>query len=357
MKTIILFILVFTVSCESFSQSNQGNQEKSKVNVWGIFFGDYFYKSGGDSTGNSLQYTQYVKEFNAFALRRTNIGFDYSLNEDFDTRFSLSYDGPDTLSDGNFAIYVRDAFITWKEIFKNSNLTLGVQPTPGYDFISQKWWGYRSIEQTIMGQRGILGSRDLGIMLSGVFDNAKDFGYFAMVGNGNGNKFENNKYKKIYGTLFGSFVDKKIVANIYSDYQSFGNDQSKTTIAAFAGYRNNNVSLGAESFFQIQNNFNTTDSTISSDVVPFGVSVYFNQWIIESELKYFVRYDFYNGNINNPSTGFYQSFMTAGLDFMPAGNVHFMPNIWLNSYTAKTNQIKKFTSQVVPRLTFWYDFK
>lgn len=357
MRTLILLFISIVICSNVYSQTQQGNQDRSKVNVWGNFFGDYFYKSGGDSTGNSLQYTQYNKEFNAFAIRRANIGFDYSINEDFDTRFSISYDGPDTLSDGNFAVYVRDAFINWKEIFTNSNLTIGVQPTPGYDFISQKWWGYRSIEQTIMGQRNILGSRDLGIMLSGVFDKDKDFGYYAMVGNGTGTKLENNKYKKIYGTLFGSFVDKKIVSNIYSDYQSFGNDQSKTTISAFTGYRNNKVSIGAESFFQIQNNFNKINPSINSDIVPFGISVYFNQWIIDSELKYFVRYDFYNENINNPSTGFYQSFMTAGMDFTPTGTVHFMPNIWMNAYTPKSMQNIKYTTQVVPRLTFWYEFK
>ena len=348
--------MMILMSCNVFSQSEQGNKSGSKFTFLGTFFGDYFIKAGGDSTGNSLQYTPYNKDFNAFAFRRANIGFDYAINEDFDSRFSLSYDGPDTLPDGNIGVYVRDALLTWKGVFSNANLVIGIQPTPGYDFISQKWWGYRSIEQTIMGQRGILGSRDFGIMLAGAFDNEKNFGYYAMIGNGSGNKIENNKYKKVYGTLFGSFMNKQIVANIYSDYASSGNNMSKTTIAAFAGYKNSSFSIGAETFFQIQSNFNTSNTNISPDIVPFGLSFYMNQIILEDELKYFLRYDFYNGNINNSNTGFYQSFMTAGLDITPGNNVHIMPNIWFNAYASKPGQTAGLTSQVVPRITFWYNY-
>ena len=349
---------MLTALCQNiFAQTEQGKSGSSKVNIWGNFFGDYFLKAGGDSTGNSLQYTNYNKDFNAFAFRRANIGFDYTINEKFDTRFSISYDGPDTLSDGNFGVYVRDAYITWKEIYTNANLTFGVMPTPGYDYISQKWWGYRSIEQTIMGQRSILGSRDLGVTLAGAFDDAKDFGYVAMIGNGRGTKIETNKYKKLYGMLFGYFLDKQLVADIYSDYEPSGNDQSKTTISAFTGYKTGSVYFGAESFFQIQNNFNTSPAAQSPDIVPYGFSFFFGQNTIPDELKIFIRYDFYNQDINNSKTGFYQSFMTAGFDFIPVGSVHFMPNIWLNAYTPKPNQSPKFTTQVVPRLTFWYEFK
>lgn len=347
---------MLTSSC-IFAQSKQGNSGSSGVNIWTNDFGDYFYKTGGDSSNNTLQYSKFKKDYNAFEFRRINIGIDYSINETFDTRFSLSFDGPDTLPDGNRSVYVRDAFINWKEIFTNSNLTVGIMPTPGFSFYSDKWWGYRSIEKTIMDQRSILGSRDLGLTLSGAFDDEKNFGYYAMFGNGSGTKVENNKYKKIYGLLFGNFLDKKMAANIYSDYAPSGNNQSKTTISGFFGYKNDAVSLGTESFFQIQNNFNTSPTAQSPDIVPFGISFYITQINLYSNLKCFFRYDFYNQDINNSLTGFYQSFVTAGFDFSPAKNVHFLPNIWLNAYTAKPNQSQKYTTDVVPRLTFWYEYK
>jgi hypothetical protein len=202
-----------------------------------------------------------------------------------------------------------------------------------------------------MDQRGILTSRDLGVMLYGAFDHSKDFGYYAMIGNGNANRNENNKYKKIYGMMYGHFSDKKIIANLYSDYQS-----SRTTLSAFVAYSNSSVTLGIENVFQIQNNFNASPTAVSPDIVPYGMSAFFHQVIIPGELKYFVRYDFYNQDINNASTGFFQSFLTAGLDIMPAPKVHFMPNIWLNAFTPKTNQGVKYTTDVVPRITFWYEY-
>ncbi len=327
------------------------------MNIWANIFGDYFYKAGGDSTNNNLQYSKYKKDFNAFAFRRVNIGFDYSLNSTFDTRLSLSYDGPDTLPDGNISVYIRDAYINWKEIFTNSNLTIGIMPTPGYAFFSEKFWGYRSVEKTIMDQRGILPSRDLGIMLSGSFDHAENYGYYAMVGNGSGNKIENNKYKKLYGMLFGNFFDKKMSVDFYSDYESRGNGQSKTTLNAFAGYRNDVITLGVTGFFQIQNNFNTSPGAASPDIVPFGFSFFIDQISLYDDLKFFFRYDFFNQDINNASTGFYQSFLTAGFDFSPQKDVHFMPNLWLNAFTPKPNQVPKFTTDVVPRITFWYNYK
>lgn len=340
-----------------YAQTEQGNSGNSGVTIWSKVFGDYFYKAGGDSTGNQLQYTPYNKEFNAFAFRRVNVGFDYSINETFDTRFSLSYDGPDTLSDGNYAVYVRDAYINWKEIFTGSNLTIGIIPTPGFSYLSDVLWGYRSIEKTIMDQRGILASRDLGVMLSGTFDQQKDFGYYAMIGNGRGTRIENTKYKKLYGMLFGYFFDRKMAVDFYSDYESSGNSKSKTTLSAFTGYKNDVIALGAESFFQIQNNFNTSPGAASPDMVPFGFSVFLDQISLYNDLKCFLRYDFYNPDINNSSTGFYQSFLTAGFDFIPYKNVHFMPNLWLNAFTPKPNQTPKVTTDVVPRLTFWYEYR
>lgn len=356
-----VFLILFStivITAGIFAQSKQGNSGSSGVNIWTNIFGDYYYKAGGDSTGNQLQYTPYKKEFNAFEFRRINVGVDYSINEIFDTRFSLSFDGPpDTLPDGNRGVYVRDAWILWKEIFTNSNLAIGIMPTPGFSYYSDKWWGYRSIEKTIMDQRGILSSRDLGVTLGGSFDDDKNFGYYAMFGNGSGTKIENNKYKKIYGLLFGNFLDKKMAANIYSDYAPSGNNQSKTTISGFLGYRNDAVSLGVESFFQIQNNYNTIPTAESPDIVPFGFSFYITQIQLYDELKCFFRYDFYNQNINNSKTGFYQSFVEAGFDFTPYKNVHFMPNLWLNAFTPKINQPVKYTTDVVPRITFWYEYR
>lgn len=360
MKRIILFLFFTTlISGNLYSQSNQGNSGNSKFSFKANIFGDYFIKAGGDSTGGRLEYEPYVKDFNAFAFRRVNVGMNYKFNRNIDSWVSLSYDGKDTLSDGNLGVYIRDAFIRWKDIIPNTTMALGIMPTPAFSFTSEKWWGYRSIEKTIMDQRGIVSSRDMGFTISGVFDRESDFGYIAMIGNGSGNKMEVNKQKKVYATLFGNFLEKNILVSLYSDYLSNGNDKSTTTLNNFVGYKNKFLNIGVENFFQIKSNFNTSATATSSDVVPYGLSIFLHQNIIDEELvlNYFLRYDYVNDDINNKNTGFHQSFMTAGLDISPVEDVHIMPNIWLNAFTPKPMQTAKVKTDVVPRITFWYEYK
>ncbi|MBP9190926.1 MAG: hypothetical protein KBF96_00085 [Ignavibacteria bacterium] len=358
MKRIILFLLFIIITYGNVhSQSDQGKSGESKFTFKGNIFGDFFLKAGGDSTGNNLQYSPYVKDFNAFAFRRVNFGVNYKFNRNFDSWFSLSYDGPDTLPDGNIGVLVKDAFVRWTNVLPRTNMLLGIMPTPAYSFTSERWWSYRSVEKTIMDQRGIVSSRDFGFMVSGVFDEQSDFGYYAMIGNGSGNKIEQNKYKKVYATLFGNFLEKNLLASFYTDYSSSGGNKSKTTLNNFVGYKNDFISIGIENFFQINSNFNTSATAESSDIVPYGLSVFISQNIISDELNYFLRYDYFNQDINNSNTGFYQSFMTAGLDITPAPDVHIMPNIWLNAFTPKPLQNAKYTTDVVPRITFWYEYK
>lgn len=360
MKRIILFLLLAILfSGNVFSQSQQGKSGDSKFTFKGNFFGDFFLKAGGDSTGGRLQYEPYVKDFNAFAFRRANIGFNYKFNKNFDSWFSLSYDGQDTLADGNLGVYIRDAFVRWTDVLPKTTMLLGIMPVPAYAFTSEKWWGYRSVEKTIMDQRGIVSSRDMGFMVAGAFDKESDFGYYAMIGNGSGNKMEANKFKKVYLTLFGNFLEKNILVSLYSDYLSSGGNKNTTTLNNFVGYKNKSMNIGVENFFQIKSNFNTSAGATSSDIVPYGLSIFINQNIIDEDLvmNYFLRYDYVNNDINNKNTGFHQSFMTAGLDISPVENVHIMPNIWLNAFTPKPMQTTKYTTDVVPRITFWYDYK
>jgi hypothetical protein len=116
-----------------------------------------------------------------------------------------------------------------------------------------------------------------------------------------------------------------------------------------------------------------------------GLSLFVHGDIIPKKLRFFVRYDIYNpfnkidntkytkyvgntGNYNDNSyvgsTGngdvtYKQQFFTTGLDFMPAKNVHFIPNIWYNHYaTQLSNSYGKSTgdNDLVFRLTFHYVF-
>ena len=350
-KAFILSILIFS-SENSFAQ-RQGSSTEPTGKFWGVAFGDYFYKAGGDSTISSLEYTKYKKDFNSFEFRRVNIGFDYSLNENFASTISVSYDGEELTSDGKRTLYLRDANVKWKNIFTNSDLSFGILPTPGFTVVSEKLWSYRSVEKTIMDQRGILGSRDIGIMLNGAFNKNKTVGYYLMIGNGRGTRLETNKYKRFYGNLFYNSPNKKIVFNVYSDYeQSDLTDVTvikKFTVESFAGIQLEKFSFGVEWFRQYQRLKSSGNQVIISGIgiltEPWGLSIFTNGTIEENRLKFFGRYDFYNTDNNVPN----QHFVSIGLDFMPDKRVHIMPNLWLNAYE------KNRKSDVVPRLTVFFD--
>lgn len=342
MKIVSLFIFLILASSSVIAQSDYPNGK-----VWGNTFGDYFYKAGGDSTGTSLEYTRYNKDFNSFEFRRINIGYEYNFNETFSGVVSLAYDGEELTSDGKRSVYVRDAALKWKNIFTNSDLSAGILPTPGFTVISERFWGYRSVEKTIMDQRGFLGARDIGVMLNGVFDKEKKFGYYLMIGNGRGTRLENNKYKRFYGNLTFNTVSKNILFNFYADYEPSGPGQNRLTMESFIGFQTSKFSIGVEGFIQEQRSRIATDTVaFDSKVSPHGISSFLSGTLIENKLKGFFRYDYYNQD-----NGSNQQFVSAGLDFSPDKRVHIIPNLWLNMYGGNRKQL----SDVVPRITFSFD--
>lgn len=336
------------------AQTNQGGKDKQDDpdgKVWGYAFGDYFYKAGGDSTVSALDYTGYKKDFNSLEFRRIYLGYDHNISRDFMARFVLAYDGSDLLASGKRSVIVKDAFLAWKEIFSGSALTIGLQPTPSFSFLSEKVWGYRSVEKTIMDLRGITGSRDMGVMLNGSFDKESKFGYYLMIATGSALRMEINKYKKYYGMLSGSFAEKKITADIYGDYESSGPDRNRGTLSSFLSWSGENITAGAEGFIQKNN----TSSTAGFD--PFGISVFITGNITKDRFRFFTRYDFFNPDTRTAQYGYNQHFVTAGIDYMPVPKVHIMPNLWLNAYAKKHADSYGRKSDVVPRITFYYDYR
>jgi hypothetical protein len=348
----ILFLLLF--ASISFSQEKIENEFKPSGKVWGHVFGDYFYKAGGDTVaiGKGL-YSNYPKDFNAFEFRRIRIGYDYKISRNFETRVSLEYGGLEFTSNSKRTVYIKTAKLIWKNVFTNSDLAVGLIKTPSWSFISEKYWGYRSIEKSFLDFNRISDSRDLGISLRGFFDDKKDYGYNITIGNGTGAKLENNKYKKIYGHLYSYLFNKKVVFVAYSDHEKVSTERSKTTVKSFLGFKSDEVTAGVEAFQQLQNNFIGD----TADAKPLGISVFVRGNIVKDRLNYFGRFDYYDSDSEISNAGFKQIFITLGLDIIPHKNVHIMPNVWINTYSDKSPSNIDFAADIVPRITFYYLYK
>lgn len=330
-------------------------QEKSGGKVHGYVFGDYFYKVGGDSTGSSSQYSSSKKADQAFQFRRLYLYYDHVFNETFAAQFLL--EGNDkALTDGKHGVFVKTAYLEWKEIIPMGNLMIGLVPTPTWSSpgsVAEKTWNYRSVEKTIADSRSLGSASDIGVLLRGTFDSEERFSYVVMVGNGTGQKPENNKYKKYYAGLRTKPV-KELVIEGYVDFEPAADEKDKTTLKGFAAYQTETFTAGVEAVTQTQKKAGAA----GADRSPFGVSFFVLAPIPSlGNLNAFARYDLFNPDTRVSDAGFNESFITAGLDYMPIKNVHLMPNVWVNMFSDKNPAGVSRDADVVARLTFFFVYK
>ena len=326
------------------------------------------------------------------------------------TTYSAGNSTGDLLSNQKFTFYIKNMNIRWKGIWKGTDLVFGEQSTPAFPFISEKVWSYRSIERTIADIRRTP-SYDLGIALQGTFDpETKNFGYNVLVANGTSDKPDYTPYKWFYGDVWAYFAHKHVVVDFYADYQRLNWSptwkHSRQMLKGFLAWNSSatdksmnpgtGYTIGVEGFI---NNLKADNiapkiaggvDTLST--APAGISFYIHGDIIPGKLRFFARYDIYNpnnkvnqtvyksysGNTSNYNDNSYhtdyngsaatptvtytttgdqtykQNFITAGLDFKAANRVHFMPNVWYNSYSSQIASNKDH--DLVFRLTFFFAF-
>ncbi len=326
------------------------------------------------------------------------------------TAMSTGNSTGDLLSDQKFTFYIKNINVRWKGIWKGTDLVVGEMSTPAFPAITEKVWSYRSIERTIADIRRTP-SYDMGVALQGVFDpGTKNFGYNLMVANGTSAKPENDNFKWFYGDVYAYFGKKHLVVDLYADYERLNWSgtwhHSRQMLKGFIAWNSSateksmnpgtGYTIGVEGFINNLSNDNFATKIAGGvdtlSTAPSGISVYIHGDIIKNKLRFFARFDAYNpnnkvdnntyskyagntGNYNDNSfhttynytpatptvtyttTGdqtYKQTFITAGLDFKPSDRIHFMPNVWYNSYDSQVASNKDH--DLVWRLTFFFSF-
>jgi len=396
--------------------------------IWGYVFGDFYYKAHSDSLnrGGGNQYTGIPQGRNAFQFRRIYLGYDYNISNKFSTELLLAaednfpaFNPPsssaasgDQLSNSKETFFIKLANIRWKNIWKGTDLVVGEQFTPSFAMLTEKIWNYRSIERTISDIRRTP-SYDMGAGLQGTFDpKTKNFGYNLLVATGNSDKPAANSFKWFYGDVYAFLANKKIIIDLYADYQRLNWQPTwhhdRQMLKGFIAYNTSPITIGVEAY--VNNIRNDTKGLMYSGQGPAdtigtkarGISFYIHGDIIKEKLRFFARCDLYNPNKNigansqdssyaalsSPSgynTGSYkitqnntgavasatslgditskETFFTVGLDYMPFPNVHFEPNIWYNHYNSQLTTVPGMMAgannanhDMVWRLTFFYVF-
>jgi hypothetical protein len=387
-----LLVLLLSIGIISKAQPKGDTTFKPSGKLWGYSFGDFYYKAHSDSLnrGETNQYTGIEKGRNAFQIRRIYLGYNYDITQKFSAELLLAAEDNittntgvstgDLLSNNKLSIYIKLANLRWKNIWKGTDLVVGQVFTPAFPLLTEPTWGYRSIEKTI-ADRLRTPSYDLGVTLQGKFDpNKGNYGYNIMVANGTGARPENDKYKWFYGDVYAKFFDQKLIVDLYADYQrtnwnpSF--HHSRNMIKGFAAYTTPSFTAGIEALVNYGKNdvvrmYGGVSDTL--DAVAVGLSTYIRGIIVKDKLGYFLRldefnpdtkYDNNNGAIYKGFTTQYDpnskgQFITGGVDFTPAKNVHFMPNVWFNKYIGQQDKLTGRALKdydLVYRITFYYVF-
>ncbi|MBM48237.1 MAG: hypothetical protein CMP27_00185 [Roseibacillus sp.] len=275
--------------------------------IKGYMFGDYYAVLAADDGEDKLP-----EKRNAFQFRRIYLTYDKALNDDFSIRYRLETKDTGFGKGAKMQPFVKHGYLKWKGALGASDFYFGLQGTPTWA-IAEKVWGYRSISKTVLDRNKIGASADIGAALRG---KAGKIGYHFMLGNGPGQGPEDDNGKKFYGSLSFKASDRLVLEG-YADFNMKPAAQNELTVKVFAGLQNEGLDAGVEVFARIN-----AKAAAGEDVTISGLSA-FASMPLRASLKGFGRVD----AISNDSKDTTDLLVIAGLDYMPAKNVHLMPNI------------------------------
>jgi len=295
----------------------------------GYMYGDYYYVVAADD-GEA----EYPEKQNAFQYRRVYFTYNRDLAGDFSMRYRLEANDRGFGSGKKMTPFIKHGYLRWRGALAGSDLYLGLSSTPTWQ-VSEKVWGYRSVEATVLDVHKYGSSADMGVASRG---KAGDLAYHLMVANGPGQKSEDNDGKKLYASLDYVGIDG-VHLEAYVDYSRRPADQNKLTLKVFFGLERESFRAGLEPFVRIhQKAVAGEDQTLS------GVSV-FGAMDLAPSLAGFGRLDVLNDDVDDTT----DLLVIVGLDHMPANDIHLMPNLYVNIPDGPDPTVQA-------RLTMFYKF-
>lgn len=345
MRRLSLLLTVTTVSSIAWAQSS--------VAVRGYFFGDYFYKAGGDSTGGRPQYSPSKRDDHAFQFRRLYLWTDARLSSRCLARFLLESNDESLDNRRRYTVFVKEASVTWDSLgVPFMQVQGGIIPTPTWR-LAEQVWAYRSLERTVIDFWGWGSATDFGLAfyLYLSLGESSAVRSTVMVGSGEGVRLETDRRKKLYGQLVLQPFPEAWV-ELYGDWEPRVAEQTVSTVKLFLGYREPTFQGGAEVFLRSHRNFPVLGQTSS----PLGVSLFGNlELLSKPSLRLVARYDWVDDDRHTRTGGYVYHFALAGLDYAPIPQLRLMPNVWLLGYTAKGQAARRKTD-IVARLTFFISY-
>ena len=227
-----MVILAGILACTSISaQTKDAKTEKPKGKAIVQVFGNFH---SGFGTEN---------EDRGFELDRSYLGYEYDFGNGLSAKAVMDIGKSKQVDDYHRIAYIKNAMVSWKR----GNLTLngGLISTTQFNF-QEKFWGYRYIMKSFQDEYKFGSSADLGISAAYKFTNWLSAD--AIIVNGEGYKKIQVKDGLNYGLGVTLTPIKGLQIRLYGGLNESGEGDKKniTNLAAFAGYKHEKFSIGAE---------------------------------------------------------------------------------------------------------------
>jgi hypothetical protein len=327
--------------------------------ISGYVFGDWYYDvqgspdhgyvNGADTLDTNIDASTsrlIGRDLNGIQIRRVYFQLDNDLSARYATRFRLEADSKALTSDGKIGVFVKAAYLQAKSVLPRNDVYVGMVATPAFEN-SEEFWQYRSVEKTVTDFRGLSASSDLGLLLKGAVDPDHRVSYVVMLGDGNGQKPETDRYKKASFAVPLRWGDLRLEP--YADYEWAAARADKATYKVFAGYElPRNSAVGVEWVDRV------THRTGAPNQEPRALSV-FARTMPTPRFGAFARVDAWDPDARADQK-VTATLIIAGLDWQPYKDVHVMPNVEAMQYAAKGGAAAPSHDETQFRLTFYYRF-
>lgn len=227
-----MVILAGILACTSISaQTKDAKTERPKGKAIVQVFGNFHSGFGTENDDRG------------FELDRSYLGYEYDFGNGLSAKAVMDIGKSKQVDDYHRIAYIKNAMVSWKR----GNLTLngGLISTTQFNF-QEKFWGYRYIMKSFQDEYKFGSSADLGISAAYKFTNWLSAD--AIIVNGEGYKKIQVKDGLNYGLGVTLTPIKGLQIRLYGGLNESGEEGKKniTNLAAFAGYKHEKFSIGAE---------------------------------------------------------------------------------------------------------------
>ena len=253
-----------------------------------------------------------------FELDRSYLGYQYSFGKGLQMKAVMDIGKSSDVGDYQRIAYIKNAQVTWKP--GRWTLDGGLISTTQFK-VQEKHWGYRYIMKSFQDEYKFGSSADLGISAAYKFNDVVSAD--AIIVNGEGYKKVQVKDGLQYGLGATVTPVKGLTLRVYGSLNESTQKGAKDAYnwAAFAGYKNDRFSLGAE--YNIYQNTGFVD-----DADQYGLSVYGTAHL-SKVVDVFARYDYLTSK-DDWNIGKDESAAMLGAQFKECKYVKIAPNLRMN---------------------------